>query len=261
MQTTECVLDLCCNCVIEQQGQLIYAQASGTINFGDVEQRRIVDFCVKINETIGGMFIELMKEYYPEAERKWMKAELSLIDPAYYHQIGDAALQSYGRSSLKLLLDHWGENKDVMGKVHLRKVNRELCEEEYNDWKRYAKDEAVNCSGILDDYDRCLEFYRINCINYGSDYPQWFRLWRLILGNTNSSMSLERIFRTRKLYQTETCSIYSCEGLTHRLRLYYNSSKPSSIGSVTLYLLAWKYWMNKTQQRGRRHTPIAPNMQ
>ena len=70
------------------------------------------------------------------------------VDEIYYHQISDAAaLGFYGKSALSLLLDHWGENKDVMAKIHLRKVNRELCEEQYNDWKRYTKDEAENCYG------------------------------------------------------------------------------------------------------------------
>ena len=41
-------------------------------------------------------------------------------------------------------------------------MNRELCEEEYNDWKRSAKDEADSCSGDSDDYNRCMEFHGLS---------------------------------------------------------------------------------------------------
>lgn len=50
---------------------------------------------------------------------------------------------------------------------------------------------------------------RVTDIKYGKDYPQWYRLYHRILLDYKSSMSLERIFRMRKLYQLAICANYS----------------------------------------------------
>ncbi len=74
-------------------------------------------------------------------------------------------------------------------------------------------------------------------------------LWKFIIIEDNSSMCLERIFRIRKLIQSENCSVFDCDGLTDRLRVHHNSAPPSSKQSIILYLLAWEYWDAETACR------------
>ena len=85
----------------------------------------------------------------------------------------------------------------VQGKIHLRKLNRGLCEEQYIDWKiMYAKEEAESISAEIADYHRCMEFYRINCINYGCQWPELLKSWRLTLEwvSLKSRRNLNTIF-------------------------------------------------------------------
>ena len=64
--------------------------------------------------------------------------------------------------------------------------------------------------------------------------------WSIL--DENQSMSLERVFRLRKMIQNDNCSRFECEGLTDRLRVCHNNAEPSSVESVTLYTIAYKYW-------------------
>ena len=62
-------------------------------------------------------------------------------------------------------------------------------------------------------------------------------------------MSLERLFRARKLYQTEACSSFTYEGLCARLVLHHNSAEPGTADSVILYLKAQQKWWDMKQKR------------
>ena len=115
-------------------------------------------------------------------------------------------------------------------------INAKPCEEEYNDWKLFAIKETTKVVGLENDYDRIMSFYRQTHLKYGSDYPNWYKLYNRILLNYNSSMSLERIFRVRNLYQLAICSNYSYEGLSHRLRVYHNSPEPGTVLAIILYI-------------------------
>ena len=97
---------------------------------------------------------------------------------------------------------------------------------------------------------------RVTDIKYGKDYPQWYRLYHRILLDYKSSMSLERIFRMRKLYQLAICANYSYERLTHRLRLYHNSPKPGTVASIKLYLKAVNKW--NAMKKKRFYSAISP---
>ncbi len=77
---------------------------------------------------------------------------------------------------------------------------------------------------------------------------------KIIIGN-NSSMSFERIFKIRKLVQSENRGAFDCDGLTDRLRVLHNSAKPSSRESIILYLLTWKYCDYETIKRYCRYWP------
>ena len=71
----------------------------------------------------------------------------------------------------------------------------------------------------------------------------------IIILNMNSSMSLERVYRIRKLIQSEECSGYDIDGLTDRLRIHHNSADPKKAESIRLYDLTLKYWNHMKQRR------------
>eukprot|EP01084_Bolivina_argentea_P100785 180846_1 len=163
---------------------------------------------------------------------------------------------------IQVLLDPYGKHKNVHGKIHQPPVNFILCYNQFKQWKmKHSVEEAANFALIKDDtYMRCLGYFSKNYIDYHLQYDQWMLLWKFIISENNQSMSMERVFRIRKLIQKDVCSGFDCEGLTHRLRIHHNSATPSSEDSVMLYLISWKYWDQQTVQRGRRHSPIAPHI-
>ena len=77
------------------------------------------------------------------------------------------------------------------------------------------------------------------------------RLWQTARGETqeisnwNDNLYLRLPVPSRisiKENDTEWWLQQECEGLTDRLRICHNSSEPSSVESVKLYIIAYKYW-------------------
>ena len=197
-----------------------------------------------------------LQEYYPVGERNWMRAERDLIEPKNIHGLSGNMLLNYGNASIDVLLKCYGKNKLQNNKQFESVINAKSCKEEYNDWKLFAIKETSKVIALDIDYDRILLFYRYTHMKYGSNYPNWYQLYDRILLNYNSSMSLERIFRVRNLYQLAICSKYSYDGLTHRLRLYHNSPEPGTVESIILYIKALNKWNN---MKGKRfYSAVSP---
>eukprot|EP01083_Nonionella_stella_P039619 107735_1 len=248
-------------CLSYQGDNLIYRTPIGTINFNKVNVDRMSGCIIKQNEALYDLFIKLLLEYYPPTQRAWMKACMDLIDPTYYHRKDPILLQTYGIHQITLLLKHYGKSKNIDGRIHTPlSADPRAVINEYNEWKKKTNEMTWNFMEISDGYLRCTGFYAKSAQDYGRHYPRWHRLWSLILLDYNQSMSLERLFRVRKLIQTETCSSYTVDGLTRRLRVYQNSVSPSTVASIKLYFIAWKYWDAKTDVRGRIFSPKAPAM-
>eukprot|EP01083_Nonionella_stella_P122209 367593_1 len=143
-------------------------------------------------------------------ERKWMKYTLQILDPKYYRRLNDVLLSNHGKIQINFLLEHWGQLKDVHGRVYQPPIDLDKCKEQYEEWKTlYVVDLAAMFEG-LKPYDRCLGFYRLSALQYGEEYDQWMKLWRCLLLDWNASMKMERVFRIRKLMQSEECGSYGC---------------------------------------------------
>eukprot|EP01083_Nonionella_stella_P234325 824948_1 len=87
-------------------------------------------------------------------------------------------------------LEHWGQLKDVHGRVYQPPIDLDKCKEQYEEWKTlYVVDLAAMFEG-LKPYDRCLGFYRLSALQYGEEYDQWMKLWRCLLLDWNASMKM-----------------------------------------------------------------------
>ena len=218
---------------------------------------------MEMNKTLNGMFITLMDTYYPKEEREWMQFEMELVDPIYYHEKSSTLLKVHGEIAIDKLLEHWGEmKKDALGKLHSPPIDKNLAKKQYMEWRdKYAVGEAATFMLMGDNvYDRCIGFFVKNHIEYNLLFPEWLKLWKFIILDEGSTMDLERVFRIRKMIQNEMCSRFECEGLTDRLRVCVNSAEPSTVESVKLYVVTWKYWDSFAPERGRRYSEPAPHI-
>ena len=225
-----------------------YTGPGGQFNFSVelTETRNKVREC---NEIMNKTLTDALDNYFSDEERQWMQCELEVIDPILLHGLSGDALRHHGVEAMKRLLNFYGKKQVINGVEFEPILDAKKCLDEYNDWKLFAVQETHRCIGLPTAYDRIMALYRIMDIKYGSHYMNLGTLQRLILLNWASSMSLERLFRARKLYQPATCSNYSYEGLSARLVLNHNSAEAGSVDSVILYMKAIRKWYELKQRR------------
>ena len=196
-----------------------------------------------------------LRQYYGDAERERMRAELTLIDPILLHGAREGVLDRFGKEAIKKLLSFYGA-KQKAGDIEFDPlIDCRSCYEEYQAWKLLAERESGNMDG-LSPYDRIMSWYGVTAAKCETQFLHWFKLYRLILLNWSSSMSLERLFRARKLYQPATCSNYSYQGLSDRLVLHHNSAKQGTADSVILYMKAQKKWY--VMKKRRIYSAVSP---
>lgn len=200
------------------------------------------------NNEVNEILTKAMKDKYDDDERDRMRMELQLVDPKYLDGATERILHHYGTVAVGKLLDLYGKEHVVDNRLFRPLIDRKKCLEEYNEWKVFAARETENWIG-LPQYDRIMAMYKMTASKFGSDYLNWCKLYRIILLNWSSSMSLERLFSARKKYQPATCSNYSYQGLSDRLVLHHNSAKPGTFRSVILYMKAMQKWFNMKQKR------------
>ena len=97
-------------------------------------------------------------------------------------------------------------------------------------WRFEKLRNAAECLNMT----RILYWYQTTAVKSGNEYLNWFKLYRFILLHLSLSMSLERLFRERKLYQPAQSSNYVYERLSDRLVLHYNSADEGSADAVIL---------------------------
>ena len=173
----------------------------------------------------------------------------SALVPAHYTSTSDI------QEALGKLLDLYGEKQRGGDMEFDALIARKECLEEYNDWKVFAVRETRHWIE-MSQYERIMAMYTWTARKYASHYLNWFKLYKLILLNWASSMSLERLFRARKLYQPATCSNFSYQGLSDRLVLHHNSAEPGSVESVILYMKAMQKWFE--MKRKRIYSAVSP---
>ena len=99
-------------------------------------------------------------------------------------------------------------------------------------WRFEKLRNAAECLNMT----RILYWYQTTAVKSGNEYLNWFKLYRFILLNMSSSMSLGRLFRERKLYQPAQSSNYVYERLSDRLALYQNLAEDGTADAVILYM-------------------------
>ena len=207
------------------------------------------NFVKCLNHNLNAKLKEALKSYYHKNECAWMRSELELIDPLTLHGASGAMLKQHGVSDLKKLLSHYGRNKTVGVKEFKAPIDGKNCMKEYNDWKQFAVLITHKVIELPTRYEQIMSLYQKTYVKYRLQYPNWFRLYERILLNWGSSMSLERMFRTRKLLQPAERSNFGYKGLGNRMVLCYNSAEPGSMESVILYIRAIRKWNEMRQSR------------
>ena len=213
-----------------------------------MNRTQIKDRVKQWNGQLNQLLTKELGEYYKPDERVRMKMELQLVDPAKIHGANGNILEQFGKVALGKLLDFYGE-KQTVGRVEVSAlISRTKCMNEYNEWKTLAVPETGMCIN-MNRYDRIMKWYRLTAVEYENSYLNWYSIYRRILLNWASSMSLERLFRNRKLIQSAECSNYGHQGLSDRLVLHHNSDAPGTIGSVILYMRALQKWYDLKGKR------------
>ena len=229
-------VDVYCHCVYRLQTQWTYRAPAGVRVF-EVNMQGVHERVTKCNSDLNGTLSQSLKEYYIADERIRVRMELQLVDPNALHGKTDEILRHHGMKSMNKLLDFYAD-----------RIPREQCLQEYNEWKLFAVRETDNWVQ-LSLYDGILAMYSDTMKAHGKSYLNWFKLYKLILLNWSSSMALERLFRSRKLFQPATHSNYTYEGLSDRLLLRHNSATPGTADSVVLYMKAQQKWLRMKKKR------------
>ena len=219
-----------------------YSGPGGTVMFQRVTASHVEAAVRRLNAKINSVLRVGLDEYYPEEERSWMRAERLLIEPTLIHGLYGKRLEQHGRAALNLLLSFYGVNKIVDGEQFDAVISADDCRQEYEMWKQFAVHLTSNVVGLESEYERITGLYRLTCIQYKSETPNWFKMYDRILLDKACSMGLERTFHARALYQTPTASRYKIENLSDRLVLHHNSAEPGSAASVILYVKAFSEW-------------------
>ena len=115
---------------------------------------------------------------------------------------------------------------------------------------------TANVIKLESQFERFTALYRMTCLQYENEMLVWCKLYRRILLNKAQSISLERIYHIRKLYQTPISSNFDRENVSDRLVLHRNSPEPGSVEAVLLYIRAFSKWYQLKKIRFYSAVPL-----
>ena len=173
----------------------------GDINYGRVDMRILGKYLGEVSDHYFGILKRSLIEYWPPQLRRWMKAELNIIDPKEYWHLSNDELVDHGAMSLKYICQWYGRRAISNGQVINGLVNAKLASKEYQllKPKLLRASYHVNHLDKLDDVNK-----RINIFWGGvsrssfAGYTEISKVLKIILVEANETDGNERCNYSRK---------------------------------------------------------------